>query len=97
MHWSCSLFLIISITMTNTLTDSEKKIQSLQSSLLYLKAWNDKCLPLRFVAWIAYGSEDPMLTLKQLSRRSHASLPENSRDCIREMAKTLLRELHEIE
>lgn len=80
--------------MTNKITDSDKA-RSPQTDLLYLKAEHDECISVRFVAWMAFCSDEPKLTLRQLSRRKHASLPDIGGEWIRNKAKELLGQLHE--
>jgi hypothetical protein len=80
--------------MTNKITVSEK-LQSLQKGLLYLRAEHDQCDFTRFVAWMAFCAEDPILTLQQLARRKHGSLPEQAGGWIRKSASKLLDELYE--
>ncbi len=82
--------------MTSKMTDLEK-ITSLQTDLLYQKAEYDKCPTVRFVAWMAFCSDEPILTLRQLARRKHASLPDIGGEWIRKKAKELLIQLLEAE
>lgn len=82
--------------MTNTLTDSEK-VRSLQIDVLYLKAMHADSPTTRFVALSAFSSEDPILTLQQLARRKHASLPDVGGEWIRKKASQLLGQLYEKE
>lgn len=79
--------------MTNRNTDAGK-IRTLQKELLYLRAEHDKSDFMRFVAWMAFCSDEPTLTLQQLAKRKHASLPEHARGWIQRAAVELLDQIN---
>lgn len=80
--------------MTNKITVSEK-IQSLQNDILWFKAEYGQSPTTRFVALVAFSSDNPILSLKQLARRKHPTLPDIAGAWIKNSAIELLNQLCE--